>query len=522
MSQAIYRKYRPQHFSEVVGQRPIVITLQNEIEHKRIAHAYLFSGPRGVGKTTMARLMAKAVNCTDRKKSEPCGTCEACKEIAAGRALDLIEIDAASHTGVDNVRENIIENSRFTPQRFAYKVFIIDEVHMLSISAFNALLKTLEEPPDHVIFIMATTEIHRVPETIISRCQRFDFKRANIEDLLTRLRFIAKIEKVEVDEAVLHSVAQRGEGSVRDAEVLLGQLLSLGEKHVTMDVASLIIPRSNFGLILDFYRSLSVRDAAAGLLVINRLVDEGINIADFSKDIIEFFRKVLVYKVSASKEELKNLELSKDLMAEVEQLTMQITARRLVEIIEKLMAKSREARYSQIVQLPLELAVVELCTDQDDSPHDAPSKPSDPPGQPAAKKPADPPKQQQTETAKKSAIKVSVDTIRSAWSELVTAVRTHNHSAGLSLKMGHPYRIDGDQLIVAFQHKLHADRLKERSIRSIIEDAATVLFGEKLALATVVLSSEEFGKLQPASQTEDSGNLWDQAMQVFGETAAKE
>jgi DNA polymerase III gamma/tau subunit len=265
-----------------------------------------------------------------------------------------------------------------------------------------------------------------------------------------------------------------------------------------------------------------VRDAAAGLLVINRLVDEGINIADFSKDIIEFFRKVLVYKVSASKEELKNLELSKDLMAEVEQLTMQITARRLVEIIEKLMAKSREARYSQIVQLPLELAVVELCTDQDDSPHDAPSKPSDPPGQPAAKKPADPPKQQQTETAKKSAIKVSVDTIRSAWSELVTAVRTHNHSAGLSLKMGHPYRIDGDQLIVAFQHKLHADRLKERSIRSIIEDAATVLFGEKLALATVVLSSEEFGKLQPASQTEDSGNLWDQAMQVFGETAAKE
>ncbi len=195
MSQAIYIKYRPALFEDLVGQNHIKVTLQNEIENNRIAHAYLFSGPRGVGKTTTARLLAKAINCEDKKTTEACDKCSFCKEINAKRSMDVIEIDAASHTGVDNVRENIIENSRFTPQHLKYKVFIIDEVHMLSLSAFNALLKTLEEPPEHVIFILATTEIHRVPETIISRCQRFDFKRVNIDDLISRLKYIAGKEK---------------------------------------------------------------------------------------------------------------------------------------------------------------------------------------------------------------------------------------------------------------------------------------------------------------------------------------
>lgn len=515
MSQAIYRKYRPQRFSDVVGQRPVVVTLQHEIENKRIAHAYLFSGPRGVGKTTMARLLAKTVNCQHPKKGEPCGTCDACKEIAAGRALDLIEIDAASHTGVDNVRENIIENARFTPQRFAYKVFIIDEVHMLSISAFNALLKTLEEPPDHVLFIMATTEIHRVPETIISRCQRFDFKRASVEDLLTRLRFIAKEEKVDVDEDVLHLAARRAEGSVRDAEVLLGQMLSLGEKHVTMESAALILPRSNFTLILEFYRALVTRDAASGLSVVNRLVDEGVNVVDFTRDTVEFFRKVLLYKINTSKEELENMELGKDVQAEVEQLTSQVLASRIVEIIETLLAKSRELRFSQIVQLPLELAVVELCTETTDdiTPPPAMKPPSAP--RPTAK--SDPaPSPTSTPTPKKGVLKVSLEHVQKAWNDVVNAVRQHNHSAGLSLKTGQPYKVEGDQLVVAFQHKLHAERMKERSIRSIVEDTCASLFGEKLTLATVVLPTDEFSKLVPADPEGGKGNILDQAMQVFG------
>ncbi|MBT7007089.1 DNA polymerase III subunit gamma/tau, partial [Candidatus Falkowbacteria bacterium] len=201
MSIALYRKYRPQAFGDVTNQNHIKLTLQNEIESDKIGHAYLFCGPRGTGKTTLARIFSKTVNCLDKKNNnEPCNGCDSCNEINDGKSMDIIEIDAASHTGVDNVRENIISNARFTPTSRKYKVFIIDEVHMLSISAFNALLKILEEPPQYVIFILATTEIHKVPNTIISRCQRFDFKKIIFNELVDRLRWICTQEGVSVDE----------------------------------------------------------------------------------------------------------------------------------------------------------------------------------------------------------------------------------------------------------------------------------------------------------------------------------
>lgn len=308
----IARKWRPQTFDEVTGQEPITRTLRNAIEHERLHHAYLFSGARGVGKTTTARLLAKALNCHKTKSptATPCRTddpdsCASCKEITEGRSIDVQEIDAASHTGVGNVRDSIIETIGFAPARDRYKVFIIDEVHMLSTPAFNALLKTLEEPPPRVVFIMATTERHKVPETILSRCQQFEFRTIATTKILERLRLIAEAEKISIPDDALREIARTGEGSMRDAQSAFDQVISYAGPTIKKEDIEMALGVAGADILIRVIDGIANHQPAEALAVVDDVVMRGHDLRNFCRDLLAHFRDLLVTRVSANQELLE-------------------------------------------------------------------------------------------------------------------------------------------------------------------------------------------------------------------------
>jgi DNA polymerase III subunit gamma/tau len=302
--QVIARKWRPQTFDEVTGQEPITRTLRNAIERDRLHHAYLFSGARGVGKTTTARLLAKALNCHKSKGAtpEPCAAddetaCASCREIAEGRSIDVLEIDAASNTGVDNVRDAIIGNVAIAPARDRYKVFIIDEVHMLSGAAFNALLKTLEEPPPRVVFVMATTELHKVPDTILSRCQQFEFRTIATAKIVERLRLIAKAEKISVAEEALREIARAGEGSMRDAQSAFDQVISFSGTKIKAEDVETALGIAGSEMLARVVSAVADEKPAEALAVVDDLVMRGHDLRNFCRDLLAHLRDLLVAKV---------------------------------------------------------------------------------------------------------------------------------------------------------------------------------------------------------------------------------
>jgi DNA polymerase-3 subunit gamma/tau len=298
------RKYRPQSFEEVVGQSHVTVTLVNAIKAKRISHAYLFAGPKGTGKTTVARILAKALNCKDGPTPEPCGECDSCLEIAMGRSLDVVEIDGASNNSVDDVRA-LRENIRYVPSKGEYKIYIIDEVHMLSDSAFNALLKTLEEPPAHAIFIFATTEPHKVPQTVLSRCQRFDFRRIPTSDLVKTIQTIAGKEKLEIDQDASYILARRADGSLRDILSLLDQVIAFGgendsspsQSRVTKELVAQTLGLVDQEKLFEITDAISQKNAPKGLSILNQLIDSGVDIPEFVNSLLQHFRDLLVSKV---------------------------------------------------------------------------------------------------------------------------------------------------------------------------------------------------------------------------------
>ena len=364
----LYRKYRPQSFAEVVGQEHIVTTLTNSIKGSNIGHAYLFSGPRGSGKTTLARLFAKSINCLartaegeDKSSFEPCNKCGSCLEIMGSKSMDLIEIDAASHTGVDDIRQ-LIEGVKFAPVKSKYKIFIIDECHQLSKSAANALLKTLEEPPSHAIFLLATTESHKMIPTILSRCQKFDFKRLQVPEIIKKLEFISKKENIGFEDSALSLIALNSRGSFRDAESLLDQCISFtGENSVikTQDIKDLlgIVEAGRIAQFIDFLIAKNTKEA---ITFINLLCDNGIDLQEFAKTLVFYLRQSLLLKINPDFLDLKNSGLSSQELEKIKLQTAAFSQKDLQNALEIFIDAENKIKYSAIPQLPIELAIATL------------------------------------------------------------------------------------------------------------------------------------------------------------------
>ena len=357
----LYRKYRPQNFSEIIGQEHIVKTLTNSLVAKSIAHAYLFGGPKGSGKTTIARIFAKAINCTDFSSFEPCNKCLSCQEIMASKSLDLIEIDAASHTSVDHVRE-LVEGTRFLPVKSKYKIFIIDECHQLSKSAANALLKTLEEPPPHVIFILATTETHKMIPTIVSRCQRFDFRRLKTSEIIKKMEFILNKEKIKFESSVLHLLAINAHGSLRDAESLLDKCITFtaGDKSITVkEVKDFlgIVEVSQIAKLVDLILSKKTKTAIEFL---NSMVESGADLQEFAKAAVFYLRQCLLFKVDRPLLNQNHTGFSDEEIEKIRFQTEHLTEKEIQKMLELFIEAENKMKYASILQLPLELAIIDL------------------------------------------------------------------------------------------------------------------------------------------------------------------
>ena len=357
MAEALYRKYRPQIFEDVVGQEHIERTIKNAIEQDKVSHAYLFTGPRGTGKTTTARLLAKALLCECGPTPEPDGTCDDCVMIANGEHPDVYELDAASRTGVENVREEIIGRVQFAPTRGRYKIYIIDEVHMLSTAAFNALLKTLEEPPSHVVFILATTDPQKVPETIHSRCQRFDFRRISAESIVSRLGAICVSEDVEFEGEALDLIAHRAEGGMRNALTSLEQLIAFGEGKVTMEVAERLLGSIDTNDLAEIVRAIGTRDVASCFRWTAEYVETGADLAQFVRDLAEHMRNMYVLSLAGAD---VALEVSETVRRELASELPLFGPDRLARLLGVLGDLSAELKTSTNPRLSFEIALTRM------------------------------------------------------------------------------------------------------------------------------------------------------------------
>ena len=472
-----------------MGQEHITRTLQNEIKTGRVVHSYLFTGPRGIGKTTIARLLAKALNCAHLTElGESCEECDNCRAMALGNAMNVIEIDAASNTGVDNVRDKIIENTRFAPSGAKYKIFIIDEVHMLSGAAFNALLKTLEEPPAHIVFILATTELHKLPATIVSRCQRFDFKKLTAKEIIGRLKILADAEDVKIPEKILERIARLAEGGLRDAESLLGQLLSFGVKDITEEDADLVLPRADLGAALAFLDFLVYKNGREAMLLVSELSERGADFKYFFDNTLELARKLLFVKITGE----TDAGLPDEIKRNLQKMCGTAALPDITKILDVLLARRGDVRLLDIPSLPLELSAAEICGD----PSFVIASPSE---GVAISSSAGSPRPSMTSGLAMTEASGDLSEITSKWPEVLEKIKNYNHSLPFIIKMSEPRSFDGKNLVLAIKFKLHKDKLEDPKNYSVLTEVLKSVYNKEIfirpeldaALAVSVSNEDE-------------------------------
>lgn len=542
--ETIYRKYRPKNFSEVEGQTHIVRTLKNAVRFDRIGHAYLFTGPRGTGKTTLARIFALAVNCLTPKDGEPCGTCVQCINSASGISLSTLEIDAASNTGVDNIRQLRDEALLLPIDGACYKMYIIDEVHMLSHGAFNALLKILEEPPKHIIFILATTELHKVPETIVSRCQRFDFGKIATKHIIQKLSRIAKKENVRLDKEVLEMVAVASEGGMRDAESLLAQLFSANDTHITAAEAEEILGFSHRHTADAFLSALISGNARDALQRIQEASEGGYNLDIFAQTIIHALRRLLLLQVSSDFERELKSEMTEEELARAHTRSKSVTISWVVRAIDTLLITRLAMKSSFLPQIPIETAAIKIIHPETVSATPTPSKseasnlsPSDSSpakiaGDTAHKQPEKAEKTIQIKqlskatitknnpdeinaTPKKEEKNCTLNDVFAVWQQCIDQTAEKNALLGTFLKSSVVSGVDRQTITILTQSDFSKNKLEDTANRLTIESILGTLLGTRVSLS-VQRSSSQNGEV--SSSGEDT--LLQNVLETFGTSPA--
>ncbi len=523
------RKWRPQTFEEVVGQRHITQTLQNAISQKRVAHAFLFTGARGVGKTSTARILAKALNCETGPHTNPCNHCNICKEITHGTSMDVIEIDGASNRGIDEIRE-LRENVRYTPAKSRHKIYIIDEVHMLTREAFNALLKTLEEPPPHIIFIFATTEPHKIPATILSRCQRYDFKRIPLKEVIESLKRIVEREKIQVNPRGLLSIAQESEGSMRDAQSLLDQVISYAGENIRDEDISEVLGLIDWKVLNDTIEAIASNDIERCMEIVEQVYHFGYDLQYFCRELLQYFRNLILIKVSQRPEGL--MELSEEELEIHKKQAEKFQFEQLNHLFSLLLKGEQEIAQSTFPRTMLEMTLIRMATLQPILPIDEmikklealenkelskgwkEKKISSPSGKVVS--PADSEKNREAKESlpknseeldkretdekkgdlknfqKESALdESSAKILEEKWRGLIDFTRAKNPILGSFLALGNLVHLTDEKIEIGFdENSFHHERMLERENRSQLESACQEYLKRKMKVVISSLKQE--------------------------------